>query len=146
MALINCEECGKEISAKAENCPHCGYKKEKSSGCLPIIIIGAIVIGAITSLSSNNSNNTTTSAPIDLKQSASGACMEFIKQVLHDPDSAEFGDSSSAYVNEEISGNWVVQREVRAKNAFNAVRLSNFECKMTFDGNNWRASSVKESH
>ena len=25
MALINCPECGKEISDKATNCPHCGY-------------------------------------------------------------------------------------------------------------------------
>lgn len=25
MALINCPECGKEISDKAASCPHCGY-------------------------------------------------------------------------------------------------------------------------
>ena len=25
MSLINCKECGKEISDKAENCPHCGF-------------------------------------------------------------------------------------------------------------------------
>lgn len=25
MALINCPECGKEISEQASNCPHCGY-------------------------------------------------------------------------------------------------------------------------
>ena len=25
MALINCPECGKEISDKAKNCIHCGY-------------------------------------------------------------------------------------------------------------------------
>ena len=25
MALINCPECGKEISSQANNCPHCGY-------------------------------------------------------------------------------------------------------------------------
>lgn len=28
MALVNCSECGKEISDKARVCPHCGYKKE----------------------------------------------------------------------------------------------------------------------
>lgn len=28
MALINCEECGKEISDKAETCPNCGYKNK----------------------------------------------------------------------------------------------------------------------
>lgn len=30
MAIINCCECGKEISDKAKICPHCGYKKEGS--------------------------------------------------------------------------------------------------------------------
>ena len=29
MALINCPECNKEISDKAEICPHCGYKLPK---------------------------------------------------------------------------------------------------------------------
>ena len=27
MALINCKECGKELSDTAEFCPHCGYKE-----------------------------------------------------------------------------------------------------------------------
>ena len=34
MALINCPECGKEISDRAENCPHCGFpitKQDKKS-------------------------------------------------------------------------------------------------------------------
>lgn len=29
MALINCPECNKEVSDKAEICPHCGYKLPK---------------------------------------------------------------------------------------------------------------------
>ena len=28
MALIDCSECGREISDKAESCPGCGYKNE----------------------------------------------------------------------------------------------------------------------
>ena len=37
MALIKCPECKKEVSDKAEVCPHCGYplrkrKDEKSEG------------------------------------------------------------------------------------------------------------------
>ena len=28
MALINCKECGKELSDSAEFCPHCGYKEK----------------------------------------------------------------------------------------------------------------------
>ena len=30
MALINCPECGKEISDMADSCPNCGYKNEKT--------------------------------------------------------------------------------------------------------------------
>ena len=65
MALIECEECSKEISDKAEVCPHCGAptkyggksdkkKKIKSRsniqavGCLTIVIsviLGLTIIG-----------------------------------------------------------------------------------------------------
>lgn len=31
MALIKCKECGKEVSDKAETCPHCGYKIPRNS-------------------------------------------------------------------------------------------------------------------
>lgn len=32
MALINCKECGKELSDSAEFCPHCGFKYDHSDG------------------------------------------------------------------------------------------------------------------
>lgn len=55
--------------------------------------------------------------------------MLFIKQKLHDPDSATFGHSSEADV--FIKGNRaMVIRSVRAKNAFNALRLTEFMCLM----------------
>jgi len=34
MALINCSECGKEISSKADKCPNCGNPVNKS-GVIP---------------------------------------------------------------------------------------------------------------
>ncbi|SRR6266481_834909 len=43
MALINCTECGKEVSSEAKTCPHCGYKKSKKS-IWPNILIGTIVV------------------------------------------------------------------------------------------------------
>lgn len=53
MALINCTECGKEISDSAENCPHCGCKtsrgKTATQGKLLLIncifIIGGLILG-----------------------------------------------------------------------------------------------------
>ncbi|MBQ6687186.1 MAG: zinc ribbon domain-containing protein [Bacilli bacterium] len=61
MALINCPECGKEVSDSAKNCIHCGYKLNDSSdniekikditnditkkyGKKKLIYIGAIII------------------------------------------------------------------------------------------------------
>jgi len=62
MALINCSECGKQVSDQAAACPHCGApvadraagtaksasgKKESIGktkiGCLPLILIGFVV-------------------------------------------------------------------------------------------------------
>ena len=31
MALIKCEECGKEISSSAKICPNCGYKNDNKT-------------------------------------------------------------------------------------------------------------------
>lgn len=68
MAIMKCPECGKEISDKAEYCPHCGYPisinngnnsrrlnlkgkekevvvvKEKSSGCFGCLITLIVII------------------------------------------------------------------------------------------------------
>lgn len=63
------------------------------------------------------------------RQEASGACMLFIKQLLHDPGTAEFGHSQEATV--ILKGNRAtVIRRVRAVNAYGAKRLGEFKCVM----------------
>lgn len=58
---------------------------------------------------------------------ATGGCMLFIKQRLHDPDSAKFGHSDEAVVH--VKGNRaMVIRSVRATNGFGALRLTEFMC------------------
>ncbi len=55
MAMIKCRECGKEISSRAENCPHCGYKtrygrseaENKNSSVMAIVMLVLIVVGLI---------------------------------------------------------------------------------------------------
>ena len=48
MALIECPECGKEISDTAKICPECGYKIKKVNRKVCIIIaIIVIIIGII---------------------------------------------------------------------------------------------------
>lgn len=47
MALKKCKECGKEVSTKADLCPHCGAKqKRKGIGCGGLLLI-LIAIGFI---------------------------------------------------------------------------------------------------
>ena len=35
MALIQCSECGKQISSNAESCPHCGNPIQKKHTTIP---------------------------------------------------------------------------------------------------------------
>lgn len=49
MALIKCEECGKEISENAKTCPNCGAKHETEEQKQTKIIIG-VVVGIISLL------------------------------------------------------------------------------------------------
>jgi hypothetical protein len=73
MALKKCNECGNEVSNKAEKCPKCGNPiKKKSSaagGCLAVIILTFIVIAVVgtmeTGSSSYNENESSEKNPID---------------------------------------------------------------------------------
>jgi hypothetical protein len=52
MALVKCEECGKQISDAAESCPSCGAKPEKMGffrklfiGFFALFVIGSVIDG-----------------------------------------------------------------------------------------------------
>jgi len=51
MGLIKCKECGKEISDKAQKCPHCGaitvHEAKKTIWIAVFTIIGFIVIALL---------------------------------------------------------------------------------------------------
>ena len=44
MALITCNECGREISNTAVSCPHCGFQINKSEGVKKADAIGWIIL------------------------------------------------------------------------------------------------------
>jgi hypothetical protein len=55
MALKNCKECGREVSAKADKCPNCGAPiKAKGPGCLSAIFIIGAFLFIVTSLTDNS--------------------------------------------------------------------------------------------
>jgi len=142
MALKACAECKREISDKAAQCPHCGFKPKKSSTLLPIL--GGLLLVAVVSMCNRSIETARDGKPTqdDPAATVRGLCMFHIKATLHDPDSAEFEHSSSATVGH--SGNyWIVTRTVRSKNIFGALQKSEFECKYEQTGSDYRLISVK---
>jgi len=47
MALTKCKECGKEISKKAEKCPHCGAPQKKKTSLFTWLVTILIVLWVI---------------------------------------------------------------------------------------------------
>ncbi|WP_350431757.1 zinc ribbon domain-containing protein [Shewanella sp. H8] len=44
MALVKCDECGKEKSSAAKVCPHCGKSRDHiSSGVIWFVVLGLVV-------------------------------------------------------------------------------------------------------
>ena len=76
MALIKCKECGAEVSSKAEACPKCGARvASKPMGCgtlIGIIILGAVIVSAFSSIFSSDSRTGTPSAPPSTSSASSG--------------------------------------------------------------------------
>ena len=80
MALINCRECGKEISDKATACPNCGFPlpkltqasiKKKENGCLNwLLLIAAvpIMLGIVTAVNHSSDNDITSDKSIPAKE------------------------------------------------------------------------------
>ena len=58
MALVKCQECGKEVSTKADTCPHCGFKRRshpfitslKALGCLYLLLVAIAIIAILVAL------------------------------------------------------------------------------------------------
>lgn len=118
MALINCPECGKEISDQVKNCPNCGYplKKKKNISLpkikiryivIPIILIIAVVIGIIIW---KNVFNTPLNRAISAYKNDRYENYKEIKSDMNENDRLEFGkylgqqldDILSDYLNGKI--------------------------------------------
>lgn len=151
MALINCKECGKEVSSEAELCPHCGVRinpakapQQKPPGCLKVIFVSAAIIMAISFIGSfSGYQGQGKPAANDKEATLRGLCMLQIKSQLHDPDSAEFEHSSSTMIRRD-GDTWVVTRPVRAKNAYNATRRAYFECRYLEQGSEFKLINIEQ--
>jgi len=146
MALIKCKECGKEISKKAETCPHCGapLKKQPTQyGCGTLLLVGFIVIIFVSTFSSNEPSappKPKTSEEIRKERIEKGfsawdgshrALTKIIKKSMNDPDSYEHEET----VYWDKGDHLIVRTTFRGKNAFGGVVKNSVMAKVDLDGN-----------
>lgn len=171
MALTKCKECGKEISTEAGSCPHCGAKPAKTSGCA-LVFAAFVLMAVFGSIATTCKKNEAQNAAVekraaltpsqraaedgrkaaeavvktkeDLLATAKYACRQAVEERLHDPSGAEWARYRDFLAEEHASGIYHVQLSVRAKNAFNAIRLATFNCVLRASGDTWYTVSVTQ--
>ena len=89
MALVKCEECGKEISTKAKKCPNCGapQKKKKKYGCGTLILVAFLAL-IIASLFMQENDSSSVSGGFDWNDALT-MCQITIKNAAFDPGTAK---------------------------------------------------------
>lgn len=154
MALINCPECGKQVSDSAPSCPHCGYvltqqvddepeyvfpkkkrKKISSLGWAVIIIIIVLIIGFLKDCGgdSSDSNKTKYNGPEDAYLEA----QSFVEKHLKSPSTADFPYYNRIKDNVKYLGTnkYKIDSYVDSQNSFGATIRTNFSCTIIFIGN-----------
>ncbi|UYW02079.1 hypothetical protein K5I29_04040 [Flavobacterium agricola] len=129
MALIKCKECNNEVSSKAKNCPSCGVKIKKNSGCLGwgLAILVLIFIGYVIEVSTKDTSNTSTNSYSDSFQAYRYA-EDAVKSKLKSPATAEFPGRNEKYSHVSYigDGEYKVNSWVDSQNSFGAMIRSNF--------------------
>ena len=166
MALIQCQECGKEVSTDAKNCPSCGAKvvpPKKKAGSKKMYLfafIGVAIIGAVIQTQVDKGKPpppppkqlTPEEQAIAKKNSEltvlAKKCTEAISASLKFPEDAKIPSPYSAFdhdkiYKEEKNGIYTVQVTFEARNAFNAMKRSVVECKWKNVGGDFNPIGVK---
>ncbi|WP_116798587.1 zinc ribbon domain-containing protein [Limnohabitans sp. Rim28] len=85
MALVKCEECGKQISDEAESCPSCGAKPEKMGffrklfiGLFVLFVIGSVMDG----FNSPSTKPVDSSSSVETQEEKKKREEEYAKNVL----------------------------------------------------------------
>ncbi len=145
MALKKCKECGKEISTKAKECPHCGVPAKKKAGCgsIALVLLGLlIIISILGSLGSKESKTTTpeksvgtSNKPIstwkerDNSLLAYGMIEDYVKNRLKSPSSADFPglfDGKADHIQRLGGQKYRIVSWVDSQNAFGAMIRTRF--------------------
>lgn len=165
MALIECKECGKQISKSAASCPNCGHKQKKRSGfarLLGMSILGTFalvaVIVAVNPEAGSSSATVKTPEQIAAEEkskldSSRGSYARIIVEreitkQLKAPSGAKFsGYSETTVANLRGGGpnDWIVRGHVDSQNSFGAMLRNNYQVILQFEegkDNSYRIKSV----
>lgn len=106
--------------------------KEKLFAALlaPTIIAGALGVWYLVTPKSESSPKHLASAEPEDWRNARMACEKSIEKRLHDPKSAQFPSRSEFRVIPVERDGYDVFASVRARNGFNAMRLSSYKCEI----------------
>jgi hypothetical protein len=148
MPQKQCANCGVGIEEGKHFCRSCNHKSNLKNLLFLAALIFVILPGIfyLSDLASARYPK-----DMDMDQEAEYICRSLIRSTLHDPSRAEFPLGS--FVSYQLpDGSWHVIREVRAPNAFNAMRLGKFSCNVSYAGSpekrynskHWRWNDVKQ--
>ncbi|NQT78011.1 MAG: zinc ribbon domain-containing protein [Bacteroidetes bacterium] len=158
MALVNCPECGKQVSDSAPTCPHCGYqliddepvkyaqpKKFKLSfrgkvGIILGIVIVIIMINYCGDDSSGGGNKTKYYDGLDAYLEA----QSFVKKHLKSPSTADFPYYNKVENNVKYLGTnkYKIESWVDSQNSFGATIRTKFSCTIIFVGDKVRCEEL----
>lgn len=145
MGLINCKECGKEISDKADSCPNCGFNLKKSKGnkrqalgCLFWIFILFLGFNWVSSWEFADPE------PWDQRDNSTMAyimCEDWVKNRLKSPSTAEFPGIFDGKLDNTFKDGttYSVTSYVDAQNSFGGTNRIGFTCETTQTSeDNWQ--------
>ena len=140
MAIINCNECQKEVSDQAKICPNCGYdlQKEKNTkiaakGCLWIfgIIFVVILFSMLIPDSASNSKNL----------EAYVYSQQLIELQLKTPGTANFPTFEDSFVN-QVGNIYTINAFVDSENSFGANVRSRYKCILRYENDVFFVESI----
>jgi hypothetical protein len=147
MALVACKECGKEVSKKAEACPHCGFKPKRTSlfTWIVTIFVGIpILISVIIAGGQSSSSEPKTPEQMAAELASQRATYariiaeQSISKQLKAPSTADFSGYSETQVAKLKNGgpnDWIVMGFVDAQNDFGAKLRNNYQVVIEFEAN-----------
>lgn len=137
MALINCKECGNQVSKKADKCPHCGIKlKSKGNGCLLSFLIAAVLFTGFLIFTPDSDSSTSISHPNNFL--AYKYAEDAVKKKLKSPSTAKFPGTFEKDKHIRYLGNkeYQINSWVDSQNIFGAMIRTNFSVTIVFDDKN----------